>query len=327
MISPRYISTPKPQLVSFFVCLLCGIALSAAARASTIHPKLVEADVTDLDLIHEISKFRSGAGHDFTYFKQDTLPPVSDEALALAMAVINGIDNFFATDTSEPESSMKHYYSPYAVDKGERGDNVTIPVYSPFGGTITRVTEEVREADDSIVNKRVEITSVEDPNYTAVLFHLNLDDTYPQIFNDYPDIVEIWSHQPDDPDYTTREVAAGDLLGYADMRLSNDFDVAVLFNDSTDDKWISIFELMPDALLAVYQARGVGLADTFITKGYRELHDVAWGQRNDDDWMTLTAIPEPDLLPLLALGGLAALRRRQGGLDNAIQDELPPPAS
>ena len=43
--------------------------------------------------------------------------------------------------------------------------------------------------------------------------------------------------------------------------------------------------------------------------------------------MNLTPIPEPAVLPLLALGGLAALRRRRRWLDNAIQDELPPPAS
>ena len=150
-----------------------------------------------------------------------------------------------------------------------------------------------------------------EPALTAVLFHLNLNDTYPQIFNDYPDIVDIWSHQPDDPDYSTRGVAAGDLLGYADMRLSNDFDVAVLFNDSADDKWISLFELMPDALLAAYQARGVDVADTYITKAYREIHPVTWGLRNDDDWMTLDPIPEPSVLAVLVLGGFAVLRRRQ----------------
>ena len=310
MTSTPCISAPKTWIVLLPIWLLFGIVLPTA-RGSTIHPELVEADVTDLAVIHEISKFRSGAGHDFTYFKQDTLPPVSGDALAQALAMISGIDNFFATDTSEPESSMKHYYSPYAADKGEEGDNTTIPVYAPFAGTITRVTEEIREADDSIVNKRVEITSDTDPNYTAVLFHLNLNDTYPQIFNDYPDIVDIWSHQPDDPDYSTRGVAAGDLLGYADMRLSNDFDVAVLFNDSADDKWISLFELMPDALLAAYQARGVDVADTYITKAYREIHPVTWGLRNDDDWMTLDPIPEPSILAVLVLGGFAVLRRRQ----------------
>ena len=265
--------------------------MTSIARASTVHPELVEADVTDLDLIFEISRFRSGAGHDFSYLKEDFSPEV--------LAVIDGIDNFFATDMSEPESSMKHYYSPYALHKQDHGDNTTIPVYAPFSGTITRVIEEVREADSSIVNKRVEITSSYDPDYTVVLFHVNLDDAYPQIYNDYPEISGIWVHQADDSAYSTRVIGAGDSLGYADMRLSNDFDVAVLFNDSTEDKWISLFELMPDSLFAAYEARGVDRSDTIISKAYREVNPVIWGLRNDEDWMTLDPVPEPGMLSLL----------------------------
>ena len=288
--------------VSLLVCLLCCAWLAGTVRASTVHPELVEADVTDLDLIFEISKLRSGAGHDFSYFREAFPPEV--------MTVLDGIDNFFATDMSESESSMKHYYSPYDSHKQEKGDNTTIPVYAPFAGTITRVIEEVREADSSIVNKRVEITSSYDANYTAVLFHLNLDDAYPQIFNDYPEIPEIWAHQMDDSTYSTRVVGAGDFLGYADMRLSNDFDVAVLFNDSTDDKWISLFELMPDSQFAAYEARGVDRSDTTISKAYRLDNPVTWGLRNDDDWMTLTLVPEPGTLSLI-LAAFMWLRPRR----------------
>ncbi|MBI82137.1 MAG: hypothetical protein CMJ81_02985 [Planctomycetaceae bacterium] len=256
-----------------------------------MHPELVEAHVTDLDMILEISKFRSGAGHDFSYFR-DSLP-------AAAMTAIAGIDNFFATDTSEPESSMKHYFAPHEPYKQENGDNSTIPVYAPFTGSITRVIEESREEDISIVNKRVEITATADTDYTTVLFHLNLDDAYPQIFNDYPTIDGIWTHQEDDPVYTTRAIEAGDLLGYADMRSSHDFDVAVLFNDATDDKWISLFELIPDSLFSDYEARGLARADTSISKAYRLANPVTWGERNENDWVRFTTVPEPGPLPLL----------------------------
>jgi len=318
MKSIRRKAPKKSKLASISLCLLCCTSLAGAARASVIHPELVEADVTDLNQIFEISKFRSGAGHDFTYFKEETLPTMSGDDLAEALATIDGIDNFFATDTSEPESSMKHYYSPYAAHKQAQGDNTTIPVYAPFAGTITRVIEEVREADTSIVNKRVEITSSDNANYTAVLFHLNLDNTYPQIYHDYPDIPDIWSHQADDPDYSTRTVAAGDFLGYADMRLSNDFDVAVLFNDRSDDKWISLFDLMPDTLFSAYQARGMVRGETTISKAYREAHPVTWGLRNDDDWLTLTPVPEPAVLPPM-LVGLTALLRRRVAANHAVQ--------
>ena len=295
--------------VPVLVCLLCCAWLAGIARASTVHPELVEADVTDLDLVFEISKLRSGAGHDFSYFR-DALPPE-------AMTVINGIDNFFANDTSEPESSMKHYYSPYDLHKQENGDNTTIPIYAPFAGTITRVIEEEREVDPPpttpIVNKRVEITSSSDSNYTAVLFHLNLDDAYPQIWNDYPEIPGIWAHQADDTMYSTLTVEAGDFLGYADMRLTNDFDVAVLFNETaTDDKWISLFELMPDSLFAAYEARGVDRTDTIISKAYRQANPITWWDgRNDDDWMTLTPVPEPGTLSLILAAFMCLWPRRR----------------
>jgi len=275
----------------FLICLLCCAGWTCISQASTIHPELVEAHVTDLNLIVEISKFRSGAGHDFTYLREELSPET--------VATIEIIENFFATDQSEPQSSMKHYYSPAASHKQENGNQSTIPIYAPFAGTISRVIEEVREADSSIINKRVEITASDDTDYTAVLFHLNLDDAYPQIFNDYPTIPEIWTHQIDDPAYSTRVVEAGDFIGYADMRLSNDFDVAVLFNDSTDDKWISLFELMPDSLFANYEARGVDRTEMIISKEYRETHSVNWDARNEDDWITLTPVPEPGPLSLL----------------------------
>ena len=115
--SPRGKSARPLRQGPILVCLVCCAWLASAAEASTVHPELVEADVTDLDLIFEISRFRSGAGHDFSYFREVFSPE--------AMDVINDIDKFFATDTSEPESSMKHYYVPYL---GFKGGQATVPV-------------------------------------------------------------------------------------------------------------------------------------------------------------------------------------------------------
>ena len=88
-----------------------------------IHPELVESHVTNPNMIHEISKFRSGAGHDFSY----------DASFAYAG------EYFSATDASEPGSSMKHYFAPYDTYKG---DQATVPVYAPLDGVLTRVTDE-----------------------------------------------------------------------------------------------------------------------------------------------------------------------------------------
>ncbi len=254
-------------------------------NATTIHPTLIESHITNPDMIYEISKFRSGAGHDFSY-----------DGISYAG------EFFGATDATEPDSSMKHYYAPYAAYKGDR---VTVPVYAPFDGTFTRVTEEVHPDDSSIVNKRLEITSADDSDYLAVLFHVNLDDAFPQILNDWP--AALWpAHQPDDPSYTTDTVSAGDFLGYADMRISNDFDLAVLFSVSASEKyWVSLFDLMPETLFDSYEHRGADREDMSISKAERLADPVTWwGSRNNDDWVTLNQVPECSTFALLASAAL-----------------------
>ena len=253
------------RIVGRLRCLLsCFATLVAAISTWASHPELLESDLTDAELIEEISKFRSGAGHDFSY-------DPSFEA-------------FGSTDSSEPDSSMKHYLAPF--DRFS-GDQSTIPVYAPFSGEITRVTNET---NGTRVNKRVEIESSVNSTYLLVLFHLDLDEKYPQIYNDWP--AHLWpEHLPDDPSYTTRTVSAGDLLGYADMRGSNDFDVAVLWTDTDGDRyWISYFDLMPDSIFSAYQVRGATRANLTISKASRIAVPVTWfGGRNDDDWVTLSS--------------------------------------
>ena len=240
--------------------LLLGLATAIATEVAA-HPELVSADITDITFIEEISKFRSGAGHDFSY--DATFP-------------------FGASDSTEPPSSMKHYFAPYSF---YNGDQHTVPVYAPFAGEITRVTDESASAG---FNKRVEIQSSANPEYLLVVFHIKLGFAYPQILNDWP--IEFWpSHQEDDVDYTTRTVAAGDLLGYADMRDSHDFDVAILFTDIDGERyWVSYFDLMPDSLFLSYSNRGIARSDLSISKEDRLLAPVDWwGGRNDEDWVTL----------------------------------------
>ena len=230
------------------------------------HPTLVSSPLTELSLIEEISKFRSGAGHDFSY---DASFP------------------FGASDATEPPSSMKHYLAPYAAWSG---DQTTVPVYAPFPGEIVRVTDE---GSGSSTNKRIEIESSADSAYLLILFHIDLDEDYPQILNDWP--IEFWpSHQPDDSSYVTTTVAAGDLIGYADMRSAHDFDVAVLWTDTDGSRyWISYFDLVPDSLFEAYEDRGATRSDMTISKADRIATPVTWwGGRNDDDWvMFARAVP------------------------------------
>ncbi len=277
-------SLPPLCACSIFI-VTADLFVATGLNATTIHPTLIESHITNPDMIYEISKFRSGAGHDFSY-----------DGISYAG------EFFGATDATEPDSSMKHYYAPYAAYKGDR---VTVPVYAPFDGTFTRVTEEVHPDDSSIVNKRLEITSADDSDYLAVLFHVNLDDAFPQILNDWP--AALWpAHQPDDPSYTTDTVSAGDFLGYADMRISNDFDLAVLFSVSASEKyWVSLFDLMPETLFDSYEHRGADREDMSISKAERLADPVTWwGSRNNDDWVTLNQVPECSTFALLASAAL-----------------------
>lgn len=270
--------------IVFTIATLCGAA-SAEPPSILTHP------LTDIGMIREISKFRSGAGHDFSY---DASFP------------------FGATDATEPPSSMKHYLAPLESLSDALGDQETVPVYAPLDGEITRVTNE---SSGTYTNKRIEITPTAAPEIKIVLFHVALDNRYPQILNDWPP--ELWPEsQPDDDDYVTTSIQAGDRLGYADMRDSNDFDVAVLLTQPDGERvWISYFALMPDGLFARYAARGVTRALLEISKAQREADPItSWGGRNDDDWIALGApVPIGGALPLalaLTATALAGLRHR-----------------
>jgi hypothetical protein len=277
-VHPHLFGSPCMRFGSVLgICLITTIITSMPmnhARGTVVHPELIESHVTDISMLEELSRFRSGAGHDFSY----------DPSFSY------GGEYFGATDSTEPDSSMKHYFAPYAI---HLGDFTTIPVYAPFDGVITRVTEEVNDDDSSIVNKRVEITSVDNSNYTAILFHLNLDNDYPQILNDWP--AAVWPfHQVDDATYVTDSLIAGDFMGYADMRTSHDFDIAVLYSVSSTEKyWVSYFDLMPETLFSTYSARNADRADLSISKASRTSTPVIWwGSRNDDDWVELQTVPE-----------------------------------
>jgi hypothetical protein len=288
------------MIISLSQFLILTLTLSTPLLSKAVHPDLIQTNLTDLHYIEEISKFRSGAGHEF-YF-DPTFP-------------------FGATDSSEPPSSMKHYLSPYDQYKDSNGTNDLIPIYAPFTGSIVRVTNE---NCCGFINKRVEIQSLDNSAYTLIIFHINLNEAYPQIYNDWP--AHLWpAHLPDDSDYETLTVNAGDLLGYADLRGVNDFDVAVLWENSVDRYWISYFELLSTAVEDEYLRRSISIDELTISQSTRLAEPVTWwGGRNDDDWVLLLTpyqIPAIGSIGLIILG-LSVLRfgvlrlRKKGGLVN-----------
>lgn len=104
-------------------------------------PKIVQADFIDLDRINVISKFRSGAGHDFSY---------GDETCR----------------------SMKHYfyssYPPSRVNPQTYTPKIPyINIYSPVGGVITSI-----DTERFPIGKQIHIQPSSQPELTILLFHV-----------------------------------------------------------------------------------------------------------------------------------------------------------
>jgi hypothetical protein len=100
-------------------------------------PQFVPTDVIELPKISEISKFRSGAGHDYS-------------------------------DDFESCRSMKHYFTPNnGVDK------LSVMIVSPINGTVIGTTHE---RTDTLVSKgiMIGIQSDEYPAFQIIIFHVDL---------------------------------------------------------------------------------------------------------------------------------------------------------
>ncbi len=114
-------------------------------------PLFIEHDFTDLDYMEQVSKFRSGAGHDYSY---------PDD-----------------TDPTETNRSMKHYFQPYPI---YRGTDLAVPVYAPFTGTITLVsTEGLSEGENR--GKQIWLTPEgygygDSDTWEVRIFSVNLDE-------------------------------------------------------------------------------------------------------------------------------------------------------
>lgn len=170
-------------------------------------PKLIEIDYTIIDSISQISKFRSGIGHDYS-------------------------------DSTEACRSMKHYYP---VAKGT-------PIYAPISGTVNWLQEEW-------AGTKIMLNVTAEPAFYVELFHVELKDA-----------LEVGT-----------TVTAGQLLGWhASNQTSSDIAVFVRVPSTSspegaETRFISYFDLMPDALFSTYQARGLShRKDLIISKAERD---------------------------------------------------------
>ena len=115
-------------------------------------PQFIQAEFVDLSRIGSISKYRSGAGHDYA---------------------ANG----------ETCRSMKHYFTPISDPTNNWRTNNThglppapdgqndIPIYSPVDGEVTNIPEE-----QTPIGSQVWIQPDDAPDYKIRLFHIYLSD-------------------------------------------------------------------------------------------------------------------------------------------------------
>ncbi len=110
-------------------------------------PKFVNTVYIDLTKVTQISKFRSGAGHDYsdsTQFGRDGYKNPPDNSI-------------------EACASMKHYFI---------APDATTQIYAPVTGRVTRMF------DEPIGGTQIQITSDEQPAFTFTMFHVELNRTF-----------------------------------------------------------------------------------------------------------------------------------------------------
>jgi hypothetical protein len=210
--------------------------------------KFVDTEFTELAKIEAISLFRSGAGHDYS-------------------------------DICENCRSMKHYFTPYSQNR-VNGD---IKVFSPVDGIITAINPESNGASPSGENRQVHVRSTAHPEYTFILFHIDLLSS---------DIIEGMS------------LSKGDQIGYARMyypdlgETTNNFDIAVRFTNLYGERYVPYFDTITDSLFNNYIARGaVSRGDFIISKGTRDANPLTCsgetfqGPGNLPNWFSLNSPP------------------------------------
>lgn len=155
--------------------------------------------------------------------------------------------------------SMKHYFNVIRTETDQKlvdqyqgfsppfSLEGAIPIFSPVDGKITAVEEE-----NSQMGQQVYIQPQSYRDYTVRLFHIFLLDGYAK----------------------GRTVKAGEKIGHIG-RIQNT-DIAVNLGGLGGRRFVSYFQVMPDAVFAKYQALGIkSREELIITKEYRDAHPLA----------------------------------------------------
>lgn len=110
-------------------------------------PQLITANFIDLDRVYMISKYRSGAGHDYS----------------LNGETCRSMKHYF--NTSHHEDPVTHIPQRSYPAAGE----TNIKLYAPFDGLITAIGSE-----KTPIGQQVQVMALHNPWFTARLFHIDL---------------------------------------------------------------------------------------------------------------------------------------------------------
>lgn len=163
------------------------------------------------------------------------------------------------SDAVETCRSMKHYFMM---------PDATAAIVSPVAGTVTRVQPEW-------AGTQVQITSVEQPDFTFILFHVALAR----------------------PLVPGERLAAGQPLG-THVGTQTASDIAVAVNASDGFRLVSYFETLTDAAFAPFRARGIGSPAELVTS--RAQRDAAPYQCAGETFVNLPVPPSTEYVALLS---------------------------
>jgi hypothetical protein len=231
--------------------------------AGTPFPRFIQAHYIALNYIESVSKFRSGAGHNY-----------SDEYEA-------------------PDRSMKHYFTPLSQYREGNGTNHDVKIYAPVNGTISDIRQESHQlSNGEYAGYQLHIIPDGYAAFLVRIFHVN-----------YLSGLTIgtqvnagqWLGYAD-----MRESYSSDLAVECIYAAPPVYPVGSPYLDR-GIKYLSAFEFMTDTLFRQYQARGIAnRADVVISKDYRDAHPVTnWGTYDPLDWVKLKKIALNEALLLL----------------------------
>lgn len=141
----------KGTLIGVGGLVIVGVSAVMIIRRPAFHrydeasvSQFIAADFIELDKVFSISKFRSGAGHDYS------------------------------SGTGETCRSMKHYFSPQPTDGkdvsawyAEPDPATATTIFSPVDGRISAI-----ESEHTPVGKQIHIRPAAAPDFTVRLFHV-----------------------------------------------------------------------------------------------------------------------------------------------------------